>query len=102
MIPLVANHGIKSGPIDDKSALQSIDYYYPVMTSWLSGVQSSTHRDENVQLKCKILTEDQPNLVKSGSFQLQIVTELDAYDDPNHPIYDINKLLEERITKNNK
>ena len=45
----------------------------------------------NVQLKHKSLTEDQPNLVKSGSFQLQIVTELDAHDDPNHPIHNTNK-----------
>ena len=72
------------------------------MTSWLSGVQSSSSRDTNIQLKHKSLMEDEPNLVKSGSFQLQIVTELDAYDDPNHPIHDTKKRLEETITKNNK
>ena len=71
------------------------------MTPWLSGIQSSMPMDTSFQIKHESLLEDQPNLNKSGSFCLQMTTELDAYDDPNYPTHDINKRLEEVIAKNN-
>ena len=38
-IPLVGNHGIKCGSFDNELVLQSITDYYPLMKSWLSGIQ---------------------------------------------------------------
>ena len=58
--------------------------------------------DMNVQNKYKGLSAGQSNLNKAGTFNLQIITELDTYDDPNHLIHDINKWLEDVISKNNK
>ena len=102
LIPLVGNHGIKCGHLDNKSVLQSITEHHPFMTTWLSGIQTFTSEDENTQVKHNRLTKDHPNLNESGSFKLPLTTELDAYDDPNPPMHGTTKHLEEIINKNNK
>ena len=46
--------------------------------------------------------KDKLKLTKTVLFCTTIIAELDVYNDPMHPIHNINKRLEKIISKNNK
>ena len=68
----------------------------------MNRIEAYIDSGDNVQMKYSSAFKDEPNLTKTGPFCTTIIIELDAWNDPMHPIYNINKCLEGIISKNNK
>ena len=103
IIPLPGYYGIDGGVLDDKKVRDSISKLHPAIPGWLKacdGWLDSSRKDENVQVLSARKLHYFNDLAPDGSFILHYITELDARDKENHPIYDIDKQLVGIATKN--
>jgi len=103
IIPLAGYHRIDGGSLDDDKVKEAIINLHPALETWVracDGWLDSSGRNENIQSLSAGKYHNFTDLAADGSFMLHYITELDARDQPNHPIHEIEEQLEIIAEKN--
>ena len=103
MIPLCGYHSVDGGALNDEKVRESIVKLHPAMDTWLKSCDSwleSSSLEENAQIKSAGKYHHFDDLAPDGLFMIHYITELDARDQKDHLIHDIDKQLAIIAAKN--